>query len=382
MNDLIANVDYDCVGLGGVSLGAWHSLVLDQDGSVWAAGINHFGQLGIDVMSHVMVTNFVKVFPGGAQAVAAGDEHSFVLKIDGSVWSSGRNIYGQLGDGTNIDRSYFEQVMIGHAKAVTAGAKHSLIVMRDGSVWSTGSNIHGQLGDGSTTDKNSFSQVIPDDAKAAAAGSHHSIVLKRDGSVWFTGKNDLGQLGHGPSGQQISFVQVILSGVVAIAAGSHHSVVRTEDGSVWTAGGNSFGQLGDGSEDLRKGNFVHAISGRCESIAAGGEHTFALMDDGSVLATGKNDFFQLGAWGKESKRVFAEVIPGCNGAKGSASTSTTPCVKALAAGHWNSMLLMDDGSLWATGRNDYGQLGVGSTVNSIAFVRVALHREGACLRVP
>ena len=348
--------------------------MLEQDGSVWTAGVNTFGQLGIDMMSYAMVTHFVKVLQDGAEAVAAGDEYSIVLKLDGSVWCTGRNIHGQLGDGSSTDRDSFVQVIPSHAKTVTAGAKHSLVVMRDGSMWATGFNQHGQLGDGSTTDKTSFLKVIPSDAKTAAAGSHHSMVLKQDGSVWFAGNNDYGQLGDGPADLKSSFVQLIVSGVEAIAAGSYHSVVRSEDGSVWATGGNDFGQVGDGSEDLKKNSFVHVISGGCETIAAGGDHSLVLMQDGSVWATGKNDYFQLGAWGKESRRIFGEVIAGCASPRESAVT--TPCVKIVAAGNWNSMLLMDDGSLWATGRNDYGQLGVGSTVDSNTFVRVVLHHDG------
>ena len=49
----------------------------------------------------------------GAQAIAAGGEHSMVLKTDGAVWATGWNHFGQLGDGTEIDKKTFMKVSSG-----------------------------------------------------------------------------------------------------------------------------------------------------------------------------------------------------------------------------------------------------------------------------
>ena len=195
-----------------LSLGSEHTMLAKPDGTVWAAGVNTFGQLGTDSRKSITISNFVKVMCGDAKAVAAGDGHSMVLEQDGSVWSTGMNKRGQLGDGSNTDRHVFVQAISSYAKAVAAGAEHSLVVMRDGSVCATGYNLHGQLGDGSTTDRNRFFQVISGGAEAVAAGSGHSMMLKQDGSVWGTGENEYGQLGDGSVCPKSSFIQVILSG--------------------------------------------------------------------------------------------------------------------------------------------------------------------------
>ena len=57
------------------------------------------------------------VFSGDAKAVAAGAAHSMVLKKDGSVWATGKNKYGQLGDGTNTNKGSLVIVITGFAKA-------------------------------------------------------------------------------------------------------------------------------------------------------------------------------------------------------------------------------------------------------------------------
>merc|ERR1712226_473540 len=94
--------------------------------------------------------------------VAAGGYHTMVLKTDGTLWATGRNRYGQLGDGTNTDKNNknrFSQVMTG-VKDVAAGGDHTMVVKTDGTLWVTGYNWSGQLGDGTNTNKNRFAQVM------------------------------------------------------------------------------------------------------------------------------------------------------------------------------------------------------------------------------
>ena len=122
------------VVFGGLSLGAGHTLIAKHDGTVWATGVNNYGQLGIDPEKNAMISNAAMILSGGAKGVAAGSRHTMVVKQDGSVWCTGRNIYGQLGDGSNIDRHAFVQVIPIYAKAVSAGTTHSLVLMQDDSV--------------------------------------------------------------------------------------------------------------------------------------------------------------------------------------------------------------------------------------------------------
>ena len=230
-----------------IAAGAYHSLALMQNGRVRGAGWNKFGQLGDG--SNIDKKRFVSVISRGAKAkmVAAGDLHSIVLRIDGSVWTTGRNHHGQLGDGSTADRKYYVKVMFSGAEDVAAGAYHSLVAQEDGSVWSTGGNDYGQLGDGSAADRTIYVKVVKGGAKAVAAGGRYSMMLKQDGSVWATGCNLSGQLGDGSTTNRNVFVEVISAGAKAVAAGTFHSLVLKEDGSVWATGSNQNGQFGDGS---------------------------------------------------------------------------------------------------------------------------------------
>ena len=187
-------------------------MVLKSDGSVWAAGANFYGQLGDGTI--VPTDTFVKTLSGGVKAMAAGDFHSLVIKQDGSLWATGHKVYGQLGDGsekTKIYRYTYIKVVMNRVTAVAAGEQHSLCLKQDGSVWATGSNSHGQLGDGSTTDRVTFGKVVDGGVQAVAAGNRRSMILKRDGTLWGTGRNNFGQLGDGLNSEANVFVKIILS---------------------------------------------------------------------------------------------------------------------------------------------------------------------------
>jgi alpha-tubulin suppressor-like RCC1 family protein len=89
-----------------------------------------------------------QVEAGGAE----GGAHSLILKSDGTVWATGGNQYGQLGDGTTTNRSTPVQANITSVVYVAAGKHHSLALKSDGTVWAWGANHSGQLGDGTMTD--------------------------------------------------------------------------------------------------------------------------------------------------------------------------------------------------------------------------------------
>ena len=343
-------------GLIGLAPGNFHSIVVKKDGSVWSTGVKPDPK------------QFVQVIASGAIAAATGNHFTIVLKQDGSVWITSQNSHDQLDFFDALATSegtYYKVNNIMGAEAVAAGSYHAMVMSHDGSVWTTGWNMYGQLGDGSTEDSTGFREVISGGVEAVAAGDGHSIVVKQDGSVWAVGRNSNGQLGDGSTVDRSTFVRTTMSGVSAlgVTAGGDHSMVLKQDGSVWATGWNQYGQLGDGSREQRV-DYTQVVSSGATLVAAGSQHSLMLKLDGSVWSTGNNEYGQLGTGSTGNSLVFMQVI--LDGAT------------SIAAGDFQSMVLKQDGSVWATGSNRQGiQFGDGSTEIKTTFVKLAIFGNGS-----
>jgi alpha-tubulin suppressor-like RCC1 family protein len=237
-----------------IAAGADHSLFLKSDCSLWAMGLNNYGQLG-DGHSGTYIKNInalgtnspEQIVASNVTAIAAGNSHSLFLKNDGSLWAMGWNVCGQLGDGTINNVSLPEQIVSSNVTAIASGDLHSLFLKSDGSLWAMGNNQSGQLGDGINKNVNLPEQIVASNVTAVAAGSQHSLFLKSDGSLWAMGDNELGELGDGSYASTNRPEQIVSSGVTAIAAGTFYSMFLKNDGSLWAMGRNFYGQLGDGT---------------------------------------------------------------------------------------------------------------------------------------
>ena len=82
-----------------------------------------------------------------------------VLQKDGSVWTTGRNSYGQLGDGTTSNMRHFKKVIKSGVRGMTAGLYHSMVLQNTGYIMAVGWNKYGQFGDGSKTSSEDFVKV-------------------------------------------------------------------------------------------------------------------------------------------------------------------------------------------------------------------------------
>jgi hypothetical protein len=265
-------------GVRAVSAGAFHSLALKHDGTVWAWGYNSSGALGDGgggggrkVPFPVQAQNLT-----GATAVAAGFEHSLALKNDGTVWAWGMNEWGQLGDGTTSYRYTPVQVQdLSGITAIAAGSGYSLAVKNDGTVWAWGYNYKGALGDGTTADRHLPKQVQNLGGVTAVAAGFHSLALKRDCTVWAWGPNLSGELGDGSTNEQHAPVQVQnLTGITAIAVGNNYSLALKNDGTVWYSG-DSAGQGSEGRTYTPAQKNLNGVGG-VSALASGDDFALAV----------------------------------------------------------------------------------------------------------
>ncbi|MDR9392094.1 MAG: hypothetical protein RI554_08720, partial [Trueperaceae bacterium] len=371
--------------------GSDHTLAPDADGTLWTWGHNEYGQLGngttVASTTPVSVTD---VAERGVRitGVAAGTNHSVALDEHGTIWTWGKNEYGQLGTGTNVDSTTPVSVTdlpspdtpMTH---VAAGPFRTFALDRDGHLWAWGYGPNGSVGTG-TPGTYIFTPVSLTDGTwpgpgvsitDVAAGGSFSLALDATGTVWAWGANKGGQLGtggaYGESLAKVSVTDLAAAGarITRIAAGHEHALALDADGTVWTWGTGYRGQLGNGETAIRTTpvSLTDWPGGpvRITDVAAGRVHSLALDVQGRLWAWGYNDDGQLGD-GTTVQRT-TPVRVSVTDASGAGVSITD-----LAAGTYHSLARDRDGHLWTWGRNDKGQRGDGTTAPSSVPRRVPL----------
>ena len=312
--------------------------------------------------------------------VDAGNNTMVALTDQGTVYTWGRNDYGQLGDGTTTASFTPVQVKgvngVGYLTGVThisAGQQHILASTADG-VYAWGRNGDGQLGDGTNTNRSTPVQVLGVGSSglfpaptAISAGEFHSLALTADG-LFAWGSNGYGELGDNTQTQRRSPVQVkgvggtgFLTGVTAIAAGLQSSVALGAT-DVYTWGKNSAGQLGIGSTD----GMYHPLPNKVKdsagtgflagatAIAAGQAFAMALLPSG-VFTWGDNTYSQLGDGTASATATLPVQVVGVGG------SGVLSGVTAIGAGYFNGWAQTSSG-VFGWGSNSFGKLGTGNTV--------------------
>lgn len=242
-------------GVSAIAAGNEHTCAVVA-GRVKCWGSNASGQLGDGTFANRNMPVSISGLPDAVTAISAGAVHTCALTSAGAVWCWGGNFSGQLGDTTNVNRNtpmYASGLSRGIAD-VAAGAEHTCALTTNGTVKCWGANFSGQLGDGTNINRSVPVNVsgLAGVASDIAAGSEHTCAVVGAGvKCW--GANLSGQLGDGTYTNRTTPADVsgLLAAVIAIAAGSEHTCAFTPDGTIACWGANFAGQLGDGTNVKR-----------------------------------------------------------------------------------------------------------------------------------
>jgi alpha-tubulin suppressor-like RCC1 family protein len=297
-----------------------HNVAVKSDGTVWSWGWNAFGQLGDGTTNsaYTPVQTGLGSVPPLTSVTKLGGRPYFTLavKSDGTIWAWGMNQFGQMGNGT-VNPGSGPQVTvpvlvsnsspggaINNPLEVTCGYQFGAALTTNGTVWTWGSGTHGELGNGATTSSHTPTQVPGlTNITAISAGWFHILALKSDGTVWAWGNNSSGELGDGTSFNRSNAVQVLnVSNIVLVSGGDSHSSALAADGTVWKWGVNDVGELGNGTANaianprpakILVDKFGNSFS-NIVMVSARDYHNIAVKADGSVWMWGANDQGQCG----------------------------------------------------------------------------------------
>jgi len=396
------------------SSGYYHTLVLKEDGTVWAWGYNLDGQLGdgtrIDIPYPIQVIGFenISTISAGFHTSYAVDKNGDVylwgylspydiidylceerweryclkpgkiidddikdivsisvgsttlefviaLKKDGTVWGWGYN--GFYTHGPDKDYPYPTKIDIENVKAISAGYDHVLALKKDGTVWAWGYGYLGQLGDGKYHASSKPVKVKNiENIIEIAAGQYFSMALRNDGTVFVWGDNERGELGNGSVGLD-SNVPIKVEGignVKNISAKGMTAMALTTSGEVWTWGGWCGYKDSSGSYYLIDKPIKIQDLYSVKKIFQGGAHQIFIKEDGSLWARGNNYYGQLGI-GEFGYEPYPKAI------------NTIDDLVQVSGGYLFSAGLSKDGTVWTWGYNYYGQLGNGKTKDEMLY---------------
>ncbi|OYU30967.1 MAG: hypothetical protein CFE39_10730 [Comamonadaceae bacterium PBBC2] len=294
-----------------------HSVATKSDGSIWTEGNNLYGQLGVGSMPNVFEPLLIGT---GYTQIAAGGLHGVAVKSDSSLWAWGDGRAGSLGNGKLEITTSPELIGSGYTK-VSVGDRDVFAIKADHSLWAWGANNYGLKAG------NTFPYYVSQPFQygggfaEVATAYNRTFGIKTDGSLWAWGNNEYGQLGDGTLTNTFEPVQ-IGQGFAKVVANNDEALAIKTDGSLWVWGNSSTPsrprQIGRGFADVGKNV------------------------DGLVALTQGGDLWQS---------ITNRVPEGDNNFVKSASTTGPSFVgsgfASLDRGAWGSRFAVKtDGSLW------------------------------------
>jgi hypothetical protein len=341
-----------------VVFGTRHAVALRENGDVltWGDGPCLLGR------TSAQVGDPPSLVMRHAKEVAAASEHTLVLTQDGRVYAWGINAEGALGlpegsprcEGPVLVQALASETIV----HVVTGYGFSAVVTASGDLYCSGDNSMEQCPVARASRVTSFTKVpfqeLAGQVATLTAGMFHTLVVTKDGKLYAFGRGRDGQLGNGRTANGFTAIPD-LTGVVSIAAGTWHSAAVGADGSVWTWGNNSKSQLCDGTTTNRATPTRIAIPGglKATRVIAAGHSTIIQMSDGSLFACGDNQAGLLGldalTVAPRPTRIPVTATPSSIVAMGGAQTAiATGCTTSLAGD--NAALLVSQTSTASTRR--------------------------------
>ena len=398
-----------------VANGEGNSYAIDKNGNVYGWG--HGGYNQIDD------TTTAKMYPKkmsdctDAISISAGDCFMAVMQSNSNTLERGYNRYGQRGNGTTADTPTGTCIVGNDINKICAGNDSTLIIKEDGTVWTSGRNQYGELGVGDTSDRTKFTKLTLEDgteikAKYGELNANITTILGKDGKVYATGYNGYGQLSNGTATNSIKLKPMLnedgteVTDAILIKTGEMsdpdiNTGIIKKDGTIWVSGNNTYGQIGNGTTsstkyftqvgindvELNAKNEYIKIGEKfdIDVISAANFNVFvkekpvqsdwkwtssnedvATIDENGVV-TGKTLGYTTITGYNSKNGLKAKAI--VNVYRNQEGAITVPIV---GQGYGNTITLKEDGTVWATGKNDYGQLGVGDTTNRNTSVQVKI----------
>ena len=274
---------------------------IKQDGTLWTWGGNNNGNLGLNNL--VQYSSPVQV---GTDTTWSAVSHSYytcsAIKTDGTLWTWGKNTNGNLGHNEGPGRvklRYSSPAQVGSDttwSTVSGATNYFLATKTDGTLWSWGKNNWGNLGQNNKTYYSSPVQIPGttwSTVSGGGSGTPMSGATKTDGTLWTWGHNNEGELGDNSRTHRSSPVQIPGTTWSSIECGRKRTAAARTDGTLWSWGYGFAGQGGQSDSQLNHSSPVQ-IPGTTwgtnqNSLKSGSYYFIARRTDNTMWTWGYND---------------------------------------------------------------------------------------------
>ena len=336
---------------------------LSANYNLYSWGHNQQGELGqgnrnVHYSSPTQLPgNWSRLGEGGGNATNQG-----ALKPDGTLWLTGTNTNGELGQNSVVKYSSPVQVPGTTWNRFASLSNVTVANKTDGTLWSWGSGSYGTTGQNNTT-KYSSPVQIPGTTWSTAeyalgSGETSGSALKTDGTLWVWGRNFMGELGQNNRTTYSSPKQIPGSWASALSEVGYSTLLVNTDGELYAMGANSQGQLGlNNTTTYSSPVQIPGTTWAATNPKTSAASSWVIKTDGTLFAWGDNGYGQLGQ-NSRTKYSSPVQIPG----------TTWHEVAGMTDG--GVVATKTDGTAWSWGLNYAGNLGQNNTANYSSPVQI------------
>ena len=302
-----------------------NAFYVKTDGTIWATGTNSHGQLGQNDRTTRSSPTQIPGTTWGPEVETLGQK-SYAIKTDGTLWAWGYNTpsYGELGHNNKTDYSSPVQIPGTTWSKVVSYGYGAMTTKTDGTLWTWGANNFGMLGLNNTTAYSSPKQVPGSTwGTSIGGGNQFGAAVKTDGTLWMWGVNEYGMLGQNDKTNYSSPRQVPGTTWSKVSGMTNSVIAVKTDGTAWSWGLNDSGQLGQ--SNLTTCSSPVQIPGTTwNNITTSQYHVLATKSDGTLWSWSGNSQGQLGQNAVNNNGLSSPVqIPGTGWNTGDREFGTT-----------------------------------------------------------